>query len=122
LMRPADRANVENAGVLAALAARPPANGAAQIIAEGAAMGAPPHCPHCGAIRDDSADSGSLSAGQALEGLYHQVELIRKMAERSSRQSDEIRLLRETIARLRGTSSPQRLSAANPHEASAHAS
>ena len=91
-----------------------------QIMAEGAAMGAPAQaggfggsyprasqCPYCGAVREDAGDERPLSAGQALEGLYHQVELIRKMAETSSRQSDEIRLLRETIARLRGTTLPE---------------
>ena len=38
----------------------------------------------------------------ALEDLNRQVALIRKMAEEASRQDREIRLLRETIARLRG--------------------
>jgi hypothetical protein len=79
-------------------------------------MGVPSRCPHCGAIREDSGDGGPLSAGQALEDLYHQVELIRKMAEKSTRQSDEIRLLRETIARLRGTSFPQRSPVADGRE------
>ena len=70
-------------------------------------MGTPAQCPYCGSFREGAGDDRPLSAGQALEGLYHQVELIRKMAETSSRQSDEIRLLRETIARLRGTTLPE---------------
>jgi hypothetical protein len=80
-------------------------------------MGVPSRCPHCGAIREDSGDGGPLTAGQALEGLYHQVELIRKLAEKSSRQSDEIRLLRETIARLRGTSFPKHSSVRDSRDA-----
>jgi hypothetical protein len=41
---------------------------------------------------------------QAVEALYREVALIRKIAETSTDQSEEIRLLRETVARLRGSS------------------
>jgi hypothetical protein len=73
----------------------------AEVLVEGAAMGAPVHCPYCGMVRD-AGDRSPVSAGEVLEGLYEQVELIRKMAEMSSQQAREITLLRETIARLRG--------------------
>ena len=75
------------------------------IFTEGAANNAPARCPCCGAARG-AVDGEPMRARQALEALYRQVALIRQLAEAeaSSHQSDEIRLLRETIARLRGTS------------------
>jgi hypothetical protein len=43
---------------------------------------------------------------RALEALYDEVARIREIAERSSDEARELRLLRETLARLRGTSAP----------------
>ena len=59
-------------------------------------------CPHCGSI------SGGTAA--ALDALYGEVARLRRLAERplkeaAAREADllrEIRLLRETVARLRG--------------------
>ncbi len=99
----------------------------------------PVHCPYCGAVRDATGERPAAatgerpptSAGEVLEGLYEQVELIRKMAEKSSQQASEIRLLRETIARLRGAGAhevpsspgqhavPPRAASAPPRETSA---
>jgi predicted nucleic acid-binding Zn-ribbon protein len=55
-------------------------------------------CPHCGAIE------GGASA--ALDALYREVARLSQLAqEAASREADlrrEVRLLRETVARLRG--------------------
>lgn len=55
-------------------------------------------CPHCGAIQGGSA--------AALDALYREVARIGKLAEQAdAREAElrrEIRLLRETVARLRG--------------------
>jgi hypothetical protein len=72
-------------------------------------MGATEPCPHCGAARPDSERN-------PLDALYQEVARIREIAERQSigeRQgpeqetiaslSREVRMLRETVARLRGT-------------------
>ena len=67
-------------------------------------MGSSAPCPFCGAPREAAADP----VAAALEELNRQVALIRAMAEKSSRQDREIRLLRETIARLRGTAGQPR--------------
>lgn len=71
-------------------------------------------CPHCGAIK------GGTDA--AIDALYHEVSRIKDLAERQqpapqdvtealdaakARETEllrEIRLLRETVARLRGSS------------------
>jgi hypothetical protein len=69
-------------------------------------------CPHCGAIKGGTA--------AAIDALYHEVSRIKDLAERrrptpqdvaddtaKAREAEllrEIRLLRETVARLRGSS------------------
>jgi hypothetical protein len=68
-------------------------------------------CPHCGAIKGGTA--------AAIDALYHEVSRIKDLAERQrqapqdvtgdakAREAEllrEIRLLRETVARLRGSS------------------
>jgi hypothetical protein len=89
-------------------------------------MGASARCPYCGAVRGDDAavrdDAASGSTGetrQAIDALYREVARIRELAEHprpagtapphcdgGSREAllREIALLRETVARLRGTS------------------
>jgi hypothetical protein len=66
-------------------------------------MGATEPCPHCGAARPDSERN-------PLDALYREVARIREIAERQgpeqetiARLSREVRMLRETVARLRGT-------------------
>jgi len=69
-------------------------------------------CPHCGAIKGGTA--------AAIDALYREVSRIKDLAERRQQASQdvtddaaeareaellrEIRLLRETVARLRGSS------------------
>jgi DNA repair exonuclease SbcCD ATPase subunit len=66
-------------------------------------MGASEACPYCGTARPDSERN-------PLDALYQEVARIREIAERQSpeqetiaRLSREVRMLRETVARLRGT-------------------
>jgi len=70
---------------------------------KGAAMGTPSPCPYCSAPRRAGGGGRHDAVADALQDLNRQVALIRKMAEESSRQEREILLLRETIARLRGS-------------------
>ena len=73
-------------------------------------MGTPERCSHCGAARGAAGDRPAASRPQVLEALYQEVARIREVAERREEErstiealSQEIRLLRETVARLRGT-------------------
>jgi hypothetical protein len=67
-------------------------------------MGASESCPHCGAVPQGAAE-------QPLAALYQEVARIREIAEQQhgSEQeiiaslSREVQMLRETVARLRGT-------------------
>ncbi len=83
-------------------------------------MGTLGTCPYCGAVTSGATTGGAVtssavtntvddrapgSARQVIEALYQQVALIRAMAETSSHQSQEIKLLRETVARLRAAGS-----------------
>lgn len=89
-------------------------------------MGAPESGPRCGAVRGSAADrsAGMPVPGQRrpLEALYEEVARIREIAERQeseretiARLTREVQMLRETVARLRGTTHqgpathPQRL-------------
>jgi hypothetical protein len=74
-------------------------------------------CPHCGAVKGGTA--------AAIDALYREVSRIKDLAERRQRASQdvtddaakareaellrEIRLLRETVARLRGSNHEQAL-------------
>ena len=67
-------------------------------------MGAAEPCPHCGAV-------GRNAVEQPLAALYQEVARIREIAERQhggeqeiiASLSREVQMLRETVARLRGT-------------------
>jgi hypothetical protein len=65
-------------------------------------------CPYCGAADGDAADRPDPRR-QALEALHREVARIREIAEQQSpeqeiaRLTHEVQLLRETVARLRGT-------------------
>jgi hypothetical protein len=67
-------------------------------------MGAPEPCPHCGAVPRGAAE-------QPLPALYQEVARIREIAEQQHGNEQEIiagltrevQMLRETVARLRGT-------------------
>lgn len=67
-------------------------------------MRTPAPCPYCGATPGTSGEPASDPMRQAVDALYREVALIRKIAETSTDQSEEIRMLRETVARLRGSS------------------
>lgn len=67
-------------------------------------MGISGPCPLCGASPGAPAERPAEPMGQAVDALYQEVALIRKAAEASANQSEEIRMLRETVARLRGSS------------------
>ena len=69
-------------------------------------MGATTPCPYCGGSRGTAAHRPASPVALALEELNRQVAMIRKMAEEATRKDDEITLLRETVARLRGASLP----------------
>jgi hypothetical protein len=54
-----------------------------------------PRCPHCGAIKGGTAG--------ALDALYQEIQRLRELAgTREAELLREIRLLQETVARLRG--------------------
>jgi hypothetical protein len=68
-------------------------------------MGASESCPHCGAVRGNAVD-------QPLAALYQEVARIREIAEQRQQENAqetiasltrEVQMLRETVARLRGT-------------------
>lgn len=70
-------------------------------------MGAPEPCPHCGAVRD-----GEPERRGPLDALWAEVARIREIAERQESEQEtetiaaltrEVQMLRETVARLRGT-------------------
>jgi hypothetical protein len=61
-------------------------------------------CPYCGAVPGTPGDDESSQTRRALEALHAEIARIREIAERSSSEAKELRLLRETLARLRGTS------------------
>jgi hypothetical protein len=81
-------------------------------------MGAGPEpCPHCGAMRDGGVRGSGVCGGgvperrRPLDALYDEVARIREIAERQeseretiARLTHEVQMLRETVARLRGTS------------------
>lgn len=67
-------------------------------------MGTSAPCPYCGATPGAPGELSADPMRQAVDALYREVALIRKIAETSTDQSEEIRLLRETVARLRGSS------------------
>ena len=60
-------------------------------------------CPYCGAVESAPSEHPS-DPMRAVDALYREVALIRRLAETSADQSEEIRMLRETVARLRGSS------------------
>jgi hypothetical protein len=71
-------------------------------------MGAPEPCPRCGA-----AGAGVPARIGPLDALYHEVARIREIAERQEAEQEtiagltrEVQMLRETVARLRGTTHP----------------
>jgi hypothetical protein len=71
-------------------------------------MGAPEPCPHCGAV-----GAGVPERLGPLDALYHEVARIRAIAERQETEQEtiagltrEVQMLRETVARLRGTTHP----------------
>jgi hypothetical protein len=71
-------------------------------------MGAPEPCPRCGA-----AGAGAPRRIGPLDALYHEVARIRAIAERQETEQEtiasltrEVQMLRETVARLRGTTHP----------------
>ena len=71
-------------------------------------MGAPEPCPRCGAV-----GAGGPERRMPLEALYHEVARIREIAERQAAEREtiagltrEVQMLRETVARLRGTAHP----------------
>jgi hypothetical protein len=63
-------------------------------------------CPYCGAVQGAPGEDESRQTRRALEALHSEIARIREIAERSSSEAKELRLLRETLARLRGTSAP----------------
>jgi hypothetical protein len=70
-------------------------------------MGAPEPCPRCGAVGIGERHR------QPLDALYHEVARIRAIAERQETEREtiaaltrEVQMLRETVARLRGTNHP----------------
>jgi hypothetical protein len=84
-------------------------------------------CPYCGAARDGAGDGSPAQRRQALEALSREVARIRELAEGSSAQpavqeyqkviaaqARQIRLLRETVARLRGASQASASQASGP--------
>jgi hypothetical protein len=67
-------------------------------------MGTSAPCPYCGAGEAAPAERHSDPMRRAVDALYREVALIRSLAETSADQSEEIRMLQETVARLRGSS------------------
>lgn len=66
-------------------------------------MGTSAPCPHCGAPPGAPGERPD-PMWRAVDALYQEVARIRGLAETSADQSEEIRMLRETVARLRGGS------------------
>lgn len=66
-------------------------------------MGTSAPCPYCGATPGAPGER-SDPMWRAVDALYQEVARIRRLAETSADQSEEIRMLRETVARLRGSS------------------
>lgn len=71
-------------------------------------MGEPEPCPRCGAV-----GVGAPERIGPLDALYHEVARIREIAERQETEQEiiadltrEVQMLRETVARLRGTRHP----------------
>ena len=67
-------------------------------------MGTSAPCPYCGATAGAPGERRSDPMRQAVDALYQEVARIRMLAETSADQSEEIRMLQETVARLRGRS------------------
>lgn len=67
-------------------------------------MGTSAPCPYCGATAGAPGERRSDPMRRAVDALYQEVARIRMLAETSTDQSEEIRMLQETVARLRGRS------------------
>lgn len=67
-------------------------------------MGSSAPCPHCGATLGEPSERPPDQMSLAVDALYQEVARIRMIAETSADHTDEIRLLQETVARLRGSS------------------
>lgn len=67
-------------------------------------MGISAPCPYCGATPGEPSERPPDQMQLAVDALYREVARIRMIAETSADHSDEVRLLQETVARLRGSS------------------
>lgn len=67
-------------------------------------MGTSALCPYCGATSKATGEPQVDPMRQAVDALYWEVAHIRRLAETSADQSGEVRMLQETVARLRGRS------------------